>query len=192
MHRRPGRRPSWWSTRRFPYSTDPGTNPQTYQDVRLGFRPHDVGEIWALALWEVWWNLVDREGFDPDLVHGSGGNNAMLQLVIDGLKLGPCNPTFLDGRDALLTADEALHGGAHACDIWRGFAKRGVGLSASSGPGLDVSESFDLPLECVPEVESSLASATVLAVTAACARRRRRSASRPAQSPTRDVLAGRS
>jgi hypothetical protein len=117
--------------RRFPYSTEPGVNPQTYADVSPT-GPHDVGEIWALALWEVWWNLVDRVGFDPDLVQGSGGNNRMLQLVMDGLKLQPCNPSFLDGRDALLVAEQVLFGGVHECDLWMGFAKRGMGVSAIS------------------------------------------------------------
>ena len=62
---------------------------------------------------------------DPDLYDGTGGNNLMLLLVIDGLKLQPCNPTMVDSRDALLMADVTLSGGDNACAIWDGFARRG-------------------------------------------------------------------
>ena len=55
---------------------------------------HDVGEIWASALWDLNWLLIDGDGgtmpalgFDPDFYHGTGGNNLALQLVLDGLKL---------------------------------------------------------------------------------------------------------
>jgi extracellular elastinolytic metalloproteinase len=42
----------------------------------------------------------------------------------------PCNPNFVQARDAILDADRALTGGAHACAIWSGFAKRGLGSGA--------------------------------------------------------------
>ena len=32
-----------------------------------------------------------------------------LQLVMTGLKLQPCSPGFVDGRDAILKADEQLN-----------------------------------------------------------------------------------
>jgi hypothetical protein len=167
--------------RRFPYSTEPGVNPQTYADVSPT-GPHDVGEIWALALWEVWWNLVDRVGFDPDLVQGSGGNNRMLQLVMDGLKLQPCNPSFLDGRDALLVAEQVLFGGVHECDLWMGFAKRGMGVSANDGgsaSSVSVAEAFDLPVQCVPEPGATLLAMVALVATGLGTRRRGLRASSP-------------
>jgi hypothetical protein len=169
-----GEPPGGPGLRNFPYSTEPGVNPQTYADVVFTNQPHGVGEIWALALWEVWWNLVDRIGFDPDLVHGSGGNNRMLQLVMDGLKLQPCNPSFLDGRDALLSAEQVLFGGVHECDLWRGFAKRGMGVSAGDGgsaSSLSVAEAFDLPVQCVPEPGATLLAIVALAGAGLVARR---------------------
>lgn len=43
----------------------------------------------------------------------------------------PCNPNFIQARDAILDADKALTGGENACEIWKGFAKRGLGDGAS-------------------------------------------------------------
>lgn len=42
----------------------------------------------------------------------------------------PCNPTFVSARDAIIDADLALTGGANACELWTGFAKRGLGQGA--------------------------------------------------------------
>ena len=56
-----------------------------------------------------------------------------IALVTEGLKLQPCNPGFVDGRNAILDADVALYGGANQCLIWEAFAKRGLGVSAEQG-----------------------------------------------------------
>ena len=133
--------------RNFPYSTDMAVNPQTYEDIGTTNIPHGVGEIWAAMLWEMYWNLVDRYGFDADLYQGTGGNNLAIQLVIDGMKMQPCSPTFVQARDATLAADQANNSGANSCEIWNAFAKRGLGFSAiagSTGVGDEV-EAFDLP-----------------------------------------------
>ncbi|MDH3402535.1 MAG: M36 family metallopeptidase [Acidobacteriota bacterium] len=133
--------------RNFPYTTDIDVNPQTYGDVGTTNVPHGVGEIWAAMLWEMYWNLVHRYGFDEDLYTGTGGNNVAIQLVIDGMKLQPCSPTFVDARDAILAADVANNAGANECEIWNAFAKRGLGFSADAGgTGVgDETEAFDLP-----------------------------------------------
>ncbi|KAJ3202854.1 Fungalysin/Thermolysin Extracellular metalloproteinase 5 [Dinochytrium kinnereticum] len=123
--------------RNFAYSTSLQRNPHTYstlgeinlQDV------HGVGEVWNAMLYEVYWNLVDKKGFAPvDQLIGnfnSGrGNVDMIRLVVEGMKLQPCNPTFMEARDAILQADLVTFNGANQCDIWRGFAKRGLGFSA--------------------------------------------------------------
>lgn len=36
----------------------------------------------------------------------------------------------MQARDAILDADRALTGGSNACEIWRAFAKRGLGSGA--------------------------------------------------------------
>ena len=72
---------------------------------------HDDGEILAAALWDARTAL---------------GAEVMDQLVVDGLKLAPCSPTFLDLRDSILTAAGTQHSGA----IWEAFAARGMGHTA--------------------------------------------------------------
>jgi len=137
--------------RAFPYSTDLTVDPRTYADVaapNAQGSPHAMGSIWAAMLWELTWTLIDNYGFDADLVNGVGGNNIALQLVTEGLKLQPCSPGFVDGRDAILAADIALFDGANQCYIWNAFAKRGLGFSADQGSSdsrTDGTEAFDLP-----------------------------------------------
>ena len=139
--------------RPFPYSTDFGVNPATYgliANPAISI-PHGVGFVWATMLWDMTRDLVERDGFDPDLYAGSGGNNLSLQLVTDGLKIQPCAPGFVDGRDAILAADAAFTGGANQCLIWDAFAARGLGFSADQGSSAsrsDGTEAFDLPISC--------------------------------------------
>ncbi len=138
--------------RAFPYNTDEIANPLTYSDIPTQSVPHGVGAVWANTLWEMYWNLVGELGYDPDLYYGSGGNNIAYQLVLDGMKLQPCNPGFVTGRDAILAADQANYEGDLSCAIWNAFAERGVGFGASQGSsGVlgDETESFTLPSACV-------------------------------------------
>lgn len=134
-----------------PYSTDFGENNFTYDNIKSQQVPHGVGSVWATMLWDLTWDLIDEYGYDPDIKNGTGGNNIALQLVMDGLKLQSCSPGFVDGRDAILEADELNNGGANKCIIWRAFAKRGLGLSADQGnrnSKTDGTEAFDVPAEC--------------------------------------------
>jgi len=146
-----GEGPNGPGIRNFPYSNDLLINPQTFVSVDGTNQPHGVGEIWAQALWEVFWNLVGAHGFDPDLYGGTGGNNLALQLVMDGLKLHGCEPTFLQARDAILDADLVDNAGANECLIWQAFAKRGMGVNADDTGNprrLMVTEDFTLPAQC--------------------------------------------
>lgn len=131
-----------------PYSTDMSINPSTYNRIKSVSIPHGVGYVWATMLWEMTWELIDEYGFDPDLYEGTGGNNIAMKLVIEGLKLQPCNPGFIDGRDAILQADQILYNGANQCRIWKAFAKRGLGYEAEQGTPYsthDGTEDFSLP-----------------------------------------------
>jgi hypothetical protein len=137
--------------RHYPYSTDLAVNPLTYSDIPGETVPHGVGAVWANTLWEMYWNVVDELGYDDDRYNGTGGNNVAYQLVMDGLKLQPCGPGFVTGRDAILAADVAAYDGDLYCPIWKAFAKRGVGVSASQGSSGalgDEVEAFDLPAAC--------------------------------------------
>ena len=146
------------------YSPDLVVNGFTYGDTNTpGLSvPHGVGFVWATVLWDLTWAYIDKYGFDPDLYNGTGGNNKVIQLVTDGLKLQPCQPGFIDGRDALLAADAAM-GGEDQCMIWEVFAARGLGLNAtqgSSGSRSDQVEDFSVP----PSTDPSLANCSSLSV----------------------------
>jgi uncharacterized repeat protein (TIGR01451 family) len=119
--------------RPFPYSRDMAVNPHTYQDINNESVPHGVGSVWAVMIWDLYWNLVDVYGFDEDLKNGAGGNNIAMQLVLDGLKNQTCNPTFIDARDAIIAADFSNNQGANICLIWETFARRGLGFDAQPG-----------------------------------------------------------
>ena len=140
--------------RDYPYTTDMGVNPQTYDFIKTAAVPHGVGSVWATMLWEVTWALIDEHGFDADIYNFTGdvnqdaGNIQAMALVIEGMKLQPCSPGFVDGRDAIFAADQALYGGANECLLWDAFAKRGLGFSAnqgSSGSRSDGTQAFDTP-----------------------------------------------
>src|SRR5690554_6845719 len=125
-------------------------------------QPHGIGFVWTTMLWDLTWALIDKHGMDPDVYNGTGGNNIAMHLVIQGLKLQGCNPGFVDGRDAILQADQLLYNGENTCLIWEVFANRGLGFSADQGSRnsrTDQTEAFDLP----PFVGSTYSTETITA-----------------------------
>jgi extracellular elastinolytic metalloproteinase len=135
-----GQVPTGTGIRDFKYSTNMTVNPMTYNFVKNNGEVHYVGTVWCTMLWEMYWGLVDKYGFDADIYNGTGGNNKAIQLVIDGLKLQPCSPGFVDARNAILKADSINNGGANRAIIWKAFAKRGLGFSASQGLSTSTSD----------------------------------------------------
>ena len=136
-----------YGLRRFPYSTNNNVNPLTWADVDEttadmggGIMPsllglefngaaevRNLGELWALSLWEVRSRIIAANGNDV-----ASGNNITLSLVTDGMKMTPINPSFPDARDALIEADCAANACANEDAIWGGFADRGLGYAAYS------------------------------------------------------------
>jgi len=87
-----------------PYSTSLAVDPANYDTLKTidQFDPHTVGYAWTSMLWDMYWNLVGAHGFAPIQNHDlSSGNGLALQLVMDGMKLQPCNPGFVDSRNAI-------------------------------------------------------------------------------------------
>ncbi len=134
--------------RRFPYAVENGPvtgasqNPLTFIDLRSNPEVHAMGEVWCETLWEARANLIRKLG------SVSAGNELIMRLVVAGMKLTPSLPTFLQARDALLQADAVITGGADQQELWRAFAKRGMGFGAStanSNSTADVVEAFDVP-----------------------------------------------
>lgn len=126
--------------RDFPYSTDMTINPRTflssnwpYDAVDTTYR-YKIGEFWASVLWDLNWAYINKYGFDPDIYNGTGGNNKVMRLVLDALKLDTCNNTnMITGRDNIFAAEMATTGGADHDMIAQVFTTRGLGLNASSG-----------------------------------------------------------
>ena len=136
------------------YSTDMAINPSTYALIgTTGYgaaigQQHFIGYVWCTALWDLNWALIGRYGYNADLTANTGGNNIAMRLVMEGLKLQPCRPGFLDGRNAILKADTLLNDAANAGLIWRTFARRGMGFNAVQGLSnstTDNTAGFSLP-----------------------------------------------
>ncbi|MEZ5230354.1 MAG: M36 family metallopeptidase [Acidimicrobiales bacterium] len=148
-----GQPPDGPGIRGVPYSTDLLVDGRTYADLPSSAAPYEVGADDLDAV-DLTWDLIDRHGFDADLVGGSGGNRLALALMVDALKIQPCNPGFVDFRDAMLVADQLDNGGDNTCLIWTAFARRGLGFpGADQGSPLDHTDgvaAFDLPPVCAP------------------------------------------
>lgn len=142
--------------RAFPYSTDLDVNPVTYQDIVSATVPHGVGHVWCSMLWDLYWAMVDEYGFSDDLFNGDAGNNRAIMLVMEGMKMQPCDPGFVDGRDAILAADQALFNGDNQCLIWEVFARRGLGINADQGSTFshtDGMQDFEPLPTCIAELK---------------------------------------
>jgi len=117
------------------YSTDPAINTYTYESIGGLSVPHGVGSVWAQAIWEVYWALVDDHGFSADIYNafGGAGNQRAMLYVNEGLKNTACSPTFLDTRDGIIQAATSLFGGEDVCTVWTAFAGFGLGSDAATG-----------------------------------------------------------
>ncbi len=122
--------------RQYPYTSDMSINPLTYGNISSVAVPHGVGTIWCTALWDMTWEIIQQAGtINPNLFNpaGGGGNAIALKLVVEGMRLQPCSPGFIDGRNAILKADTLFFGAQYSCAIIKAFARRGMGIGASQG-----------------------------------------------------------
>ncbi|HEX2079647.1 MAG TPA: M36 family metallopeptidase [Longimicrobium sp.] len=112
--------------------------PFTYGHVGTRLtRVHDIGEVWCATLMQMNRNLGALLG------SREAGHELGWQLVVDGMKLTPANPSFLSSRDGILAALEArrragalpeVEGGHTAIlrAVWQAFARFGMGPGARS------------------------------------------------------------
>ncbi|HUF05108.1 MAG TPA: M36 family metallopeptidase [Aridibacter sp.] len=160
----------YYGIRRFPkaviaFTGGPGNlphNPLTFADLNAGCvltdgafprgpvgsatcdQVHNAGEVWSSALWEIRALMITRLGF-------AAGTERVLQVVTDGMKLAPLNPTFIQERDAIIAAATALpaspEASADIVDVREGFRRRGMGFSAEviAASPANVVEAFDFP-----------------------------------------------
>lgn len=130
------------------------TNQMQYLNANNVLVPdvHSIGFVWATMLWDLHWKYVEKYGYSSDvLANTTNGSSRVLQLVTNALKLQECNPSFIEGRNAILAADVAATNGADRCMIWKVFAKRGLGIGANAGVKniiTDQVENFDIPEDC--------------------------------------------
>ena len=113
----------------------PGAGPggYTYGDFGkiIGFpEVHADGEIWGETLW--------------DLRDSIGSRKAEL-LVTRAMELSPAKPSYLDMRNSILPADQAVYRGSNNSKIWNVFAARGMGWFAGAVDGDDAAPSRLLP-----------------------------------------------
>ena len=152
-----GDEPGGAGIRVYPYSRDIGINPLTYDDLPELQIPHGIGELWAATLWDMTWNMIEQDGIATDLYQGVGGNTNAMKIIIEALKIQPCNPGFVDARDALLTAASTLGWEKYHYAIWSAFARRGLGETADQGRAdnhFDGESAFDIPARFATIVET--------------------------------------
>ncbi|QRW24504.1 extracellular metalloproteinase MEP [Rhizoctonia solani] len=119
----------WQKLARLPLFDQYEYQPLTYSSLQTRTEYHAAGELWGNIWHEIFAAFVSKYGFSNDKNNSTGtaGNIVALQLLIDALPLQPCNPTFVNARDAILQADFNRSEGANACLLWSVFAKRGLG-----------------------------------------------------------------
>lgn len=72
---------------------------------------HADGRIWSQGLRDL---------------HTALGRDIAAKLILDSHALVPINPSFDEGLQAIIDADDALFGGTHASEICNAFASRGI------------------------------------------------------------------
>ncbi|MEZ4892349.1 MAG: M36 family metallopeptidase [Saprospiraceae bacterium] len=153
--------------RRYPYTTDMSVNPLTYASVAENPETHALGEVWTAMLWDLYWAMVEKYGYDADINNPNSGNARAIFLVMDGMKMQPCYPGFETGRDAIMLADKMNYDGADTCLISSVFARRGLGyLALQNDPELaaDGYENFEPIPTCVKELKIKKVTSTPLLV----------------------------
>ncbi|WNG25152.1 aldo/keto reductase [Cystobacter fuscus] len=167
---------TFFGLRRVTYSADMARNALTFRHIANGeplptsasttpystnAEVHNSGEIWATMLWDCYVSLLRAYPFEE-------AQQRMKQYLVNGYKLTPATPTFLEARDALIAAASA----ASAEDgrrFWEAFARRGAGVGAvapdrTSWDHVGVVESYDVTADV------TVVSLSVEAVSRTCDR----------------------
>jgi extracellular elastinolytic metalloproteinase len=132
---------------------------------------HANGEIWSATNFRIRQLLIDKykkqfpatdEALQSECAEGylnasrCPGNRRWFQLYYDAMLLMPINPSMLQARDAILSADLMRFGGANQKEIWLGFARSGYGVGATaSNSGLAETDTDPVPDFEAPGTESA-------------------------------------
>jgi hypothetical protein len=152
----------FFGIRRYPYSTDLTKNPLTFQHISsaVALPPgvpqsgrgsannaevHNVGEVWANALWECYASILrDTLGGAPRLTFNQA-QQRMKDYIVAGYKLTPADPALSrratrsdhDRRErprGLFAVLAGLRAGEWACAPWRPTAIRPTTRASSRKP----------------------------------------------------------
>ncbi|WP_338023584.1 myxosortase-dependent M36 family metallopeptidase [Archangium primigenium] len=129
---------TYFGIRRVGYSTDMTKNALTFRHIANGqalpttapivvnsnanSQFHNSGEIWATMLWECYASLLRAHPF-------ADAQARMKSYLVNGYKMTPAAPTYLEARDAVIASAYA-NDPADGERLWRAFAKRGAGVGA--------------------------------------------------------------
>jgi MYXO-CTERM domain-containing protein len=133
----------YYGIRRLPFSLDMSKNPFTFghivdgvalPNIQMGgggatnSEVHNMGEIWAQALFEGYTSLITAGTHTF-----AQAQRLMTDYLVAGMKMAPVNPTYTEQRDAILAAVLANDANDFTL-IAEGFARRGFGTCAESPP----------------------------------------------------------
>lgn len=161
--------------RYYPYCKNLSTDPWTLDLIKSDTSVHEYttadpgsiypnGELWCSVLWDMTWDLCKAKGINTNLFKyvSTKGNSIAMKLVMQGMKLQKCSPGLLDARNAILKADTTLFAKAYSPLIWKAFARRGLGYSATQGLNTKIKDgtaAYDLPpgVTFAPETGTTVA-----------------------------------
>jgi len=162
------------TSRKYKYTMNQKVNPLKYSNLSHAkdkeVEPHFGGQLWASIMYDVIWEVIDEYGFSNNILLNSSegektyslevnsrdlpGNIRLAKIVVDALKLMPCNPTFIEARDSIFLAQRQFSNFKRMrCALWRGFAARGLGTNAKK-PSKDANgnvkyvDNHDIPSDC--------------------------------------------
>ncbi|KAI9592126.1 peptidase M36 [Syncephalis fuscata] len=139
--------------RPYSYSIHKERNPLTFGMANLAdpMKRYVVGTIWGTMLYQIYWVFVDALKFTDkrETPDATKGNTRVFQLIIDSLAVTPCNPTFIQARDAILQSEKNNNSkDSFYCKLWAVFAFRGLGHSAGYDSNGKPIEKFDVHPSC--------------------------------------------
>jgi len=130
-----------------------------------GPQVHADGEIWSATNFRN--RMLLNEKYDDDFPsddedlqescaegqlppQNCPGNRRWVQLMYDAFLLMPTDPSMVQARDAIISADVMRFGGANQKELWLGYARSGFGKNATStnttaDTDTDPAPSFELP-----------------------------------------------
>ncbi|MBA3431977.1 MAG: M36 family metallopeptidase, partial [Actinobacteria bacterium] len=123
--------------------------PLNYSNIgydTTGPQVHADGQIWSATNFDIRKAMIRRYGKSGQLGCANGqtpaaqcpGNRRWMQIVFDAYLLPATGKvSFVDMRDAYLTADRMRFGGANQDLLWNAFARRGLGKGAFSNSVAD-------------------------------------------------------